>query len=109
MNQISIPELADIPFVPTGPDHQLVFRAPWEAKAFALVVQLYQQGHFEWTEWAQSLGEEIRAAGADDDGGKYYLLWLTAAEKLAARKSLCDSDELRDLKADLEAAQGGAA
>lgn len=98
-----------LPGIPTGPDDEPVFAAPWEAKAFALVVELHRAGHFTWTQWAEQLGAEIRAAGADDDGRGYYLLWLGAAEKLLAASAVCDGDELAARKAALEAAQGGPA
>lgn len=88
---------------------ELVFNSPWEAKAFAIVLALFQQGHYSWTEWAQALGGEIRAAGAEDDGTGYYLLWLSAAEKLVASKALVDESELLARKVALEVAQGGPA
>ena len=109
MNTHVIPELASIPYVPTDQNDELVFSAPWEAKAFALVVALHQRGYFEWQEWAQCLGEEIAAAGAEDDGSQYYLLWLAAAEKLVPEKALCAASELHQRKSSLEQAQGGPA
>ena len=33
-----------------------VFKEPWEANAFALVVGLHEKGAFEWNEWAEVLG-----------------------------------------------------
>lgn len=104
-----VPPLEGIPLPPKGEDDEIVFSNPWEAKAFALVVNLHQQGHFTWPEWAEQLSAEIRAAGNADDGSRYYLLWLTAAEKLVARKALCPETELAARKAALEAEQGGPA
>lgn len=92
-----------------GDGSELVFNSPWEAKAFAIVLALQQQGHYSWTEWAQALGGEIRAAGDEDDGTGYYLLWLSAAEKLIASKALVDESELLARKQALEVAQGGPA
>ena len=37
-----------------------VFREPWEAQAFALALTLQQRGVFSWSEWAATLGEEIK-------------------------------------------------
>jgi hypothetical protein len=48
--------LAGIPQNADGP----VFRAPWEAEAFALALQLNARGVFTWKEWAVTLGDEIR-------------------------------------------------
>lgn len=102
-----IPAARDIPRLPTGPGDEPVFASPWEAKAFALVVHLYQQGHFSWPEWVEQLVAEIKAAGDAADGSDYYLLWLAAAEQLATGKQLCTGAELAERKAALEAAQGG--
>lgn len=103
----TVPPLRDIPQVPLNDDDEMVFNNPWEAKAFALVVHLYQQGHFTWPEWAEQLGHEIKAAGGQDDGSQYYLLWLTAAEKLVHAKSICGHAELSDRKMALEREQSG--
>ena len=29
-----------------------VFRAPWEAQAFAMAMALHEQGLFTWSEWS---------------------------------------------------------
>lgn len=73
------------------------FRAPWEAHAFALVVQLHQRGLFTWTEWADALAQQIRdaqAAGDADLGDTYYHHWLAALETLVARKGASTETEL---------------
>jgi nitrile hydratase accessory protein len=74
-----------------------VFRAPWEAQAFAMALVLHARGHFTWTEWAARLADEIAAAaarGEADDGSRYYYFWLSALEKLVADKRLIMADEL---------------
>jgi nitrile hydratase accessory protein len=63
-----------------------VFREPWEAQAFAMAVKLHERGVFTWPEWAAALSDEIAAAGADDNGSRYYQFWLAALEKLVAQK-----------------------
>ncbi|GAC1536175.1 MAG: nitrile hydratase accessory protein [Myxococcales bacterium] len=96
------PDLAALPSIPRD-DEGPVFRAPWEAQAFAMAVKLHEAGHFTWTEWAVRLTEEIAAAGArgeDDDGSRYYLHWLAALEKIAQDKGLVTA---RDLAARKEA------
>ena len=78
-----------------------VFRAPWEAQAFAMAVMLHERGHFTWKEWANRLAGEIAAAktgGEPDDGTRYYYFWLAALEKLVADKRLVLADELADRK-----------
>jgi nitrile hydratase accessory protein len=68
-----------------------VFREPWEAQAFAIVVALNGRGLFTWTEWAAALAEEIKraqAAGDPDLGTTYYRHWLAALERLVAQKGV---------------------
>ncbi len=74
-----------------------VFRAPWEAQAFAMAVKLHERGHFTWKEWAAQLADEIAAArdrGDEDDGSRYYHHWLAALEKMVAEKGLVTTQEL---------------
>jgi nitrile hydratase accessory protein len=75
-----------------------VFREPWEAEAFAIVVALHQRGLFGWDEWAAMLGEEIKAAqraGDPDTGETYYRHWLAALERMVARKGIADPAALK--------------
>ena len=68
-----------------------VFREPWEAQAFALAVALNERGLFTWSEWAATLGEEIKraqAAGDPDLGNTYYRHWLAALERILAQKGV---------------------
>jgi len=93
MSAGSPPELPD--FLPheQGP----VFKEPWEAKAFAMVLRLHEQGLFSWAEWADTLAHEIhaaRAAGDADLGDTYYRHWLKALEAIVARKGATSADEL---------------
>jgi len=75
-----------------------VFRAPWEAQAFALAVKLHEQGHFSWREWSDALAAEVAAARGrgdrDDTGEDYYRHWLAALEKLVAAKGLVAHGDL---------------
>jgi nitrile hydratase accessory protein len=79
------------------PDDTPVFREPWEAQAFAIVVALHQQGLFSWSEWSQALSSQIAAAQTTqipDNGETYYQHWLTALEALVAAKGLSSPEEL---------------
>jgi nitrile hydratase accessory protein len=74
-----------------------VFREPWEAQAFAIVVALNERGLFTWSEWAAALGAEIKraqAAGDPDLGTTYYRHWLAALERLVAHKGVAGLDVL---------------
>jgi nitrile hydratase accessory protein len=85
--------LPDLPRDDDGP----VFREPWEAQAFAMVLSLYDRGLFTWTEWAAALAEEIRIAQANGDpdtGTTYYRHWLATLEKMVAAKGVATLETL---------------
>jgi nitrile hydratase accessory protein len=94
---VSSADPAALPAIPRDGEGP-VFRAPWEAQAFAMAVMLHERGCFTWTEWAARLADEIAAArgrGESDDGRRYYHHWLAALEKLLADKRIVLADELR--------------
>jgi len=100
----SIPREVDLGALPALPRDVggPVFRAPWEAQAFAMTLALYARGIFTWREWAETLGAELAAAtarGEPDDGTRYYEHWLAALEKLVAEKKVVTGLEL-DERAD---------
>ena len=85
----------DIPRDENGP----VFRAPWEAHAFAMALALYERGLFAWGEWAAMLGEEIKkaqAAGDPDTGETYYHHWLATLERMVAKKGAASTQALAE-------------
>ena len=74
-----------------------VFRAPWEAHAFAMALVLYQRRLFAWSEWSAMLGEEIKkaqAAGDPDTGETYYHHWLATLERMVAEKGATSAQAL---------------
>lgn len=88
--------LAALPELPRDAGEP-VFAEPWEAQAFAMAVQLSEQGHFTWKEWAAALADELKAAadrGEPDDGSHYYHHWLAALERLATEKRLTNRHAL---------------
>jgi nitrile hydratase accessory protein len=92
---LSAPE--DLPGLPrdeSGP----VFAEPWQAQAFALVVQLHRDGAFTWPEWAEALGREL-ALDPADDGSRYYHHWVAALETLSSERALAAPAELKERKA----------
>ncbi len=92
----AIDQAAALPGLPLGPDGP-VFRAPWEAHAFAMALSLHERGLFTWPEWAAALAAEIaraQAAGDPDRGDTYYSHWLAALEQLVARKQVTDEKAL---------------
>jgi nitrile hydratase accessory protein len=74
-----------------------VFREPWEAQSFAMVLALFERGAFTWPQWAAVLADEIeraQAAGDPDTGGTYYHHWLAALERIVSERGLTDRDAL---------------
>src|SRR3989475_1327927 len=95
----SIPPEVDLRALPALPrdDAGPVFKAPWEAQAFAMTVSRHARGVLPWREGADALAAELAAAtarGEPDDGTRYYEHWLAALEKLLAGKKLILSQEL---------------
>jgi nitrile hydratase accessory protein len=85
--------ISSIPRDDDGP----VFRAPWEAHAFAMALTLHEHGVFTWPEWAAALADEIKraqAAGDPDTGETYYHHWLATLEGLVARKGVASTETL---------------
>jgi nitrile hydratase accessory protein len=91
----SLPDADRIAALPQLPRDEggPVFSEPWEAQAFALAVNLCEQGYFTWKEWAAALAEELKASAdrcEPDDGSRYYHHWLAVLERLTVAKGLCD-------------------
>ena len=87
---------AAIPSIPRDDDGP-VFRAPWEAHAFAMALTLHERGVFTWPEWAAALASEIKraqAAGDPDTGETYYLHWLATLEGLVSSKGVASVETL---------------
>lgn len=91
--QTPLPPLDNLP----QKDGEPVFREPWEARAFALAVELHERGVFTWSEWAQTLSQAIREAqsrGDPDCGDSYYEHWLVALETMITRKALTSHEQI---------------
>lgn len=75
-----------------------IFSEPWQARIFALVVQMCENGHYSWREWSDRLGTELALAldpGAHRDPGAYYERWLDACETLFQEKNILSEQDLR--------------
>jgi nitrile hydratase accessory protein len=96
MDAASVAATRAVPSIPCDSEGP-VFRAPWEAQAFAMALALHARGVFAWSEWAAALGAEIKraqAAGDPDTGETYYLHWLATLEGLVAAKGVASSATL---------------
>jgi nitrile hydratase accessory protein len=97
--------LARLPLLPRD-DEGPVFTEPWQAQAFAVVVELIQSGRLTHQEWAGRLGKAFRAAeerGEQHTGERYYQYWLAALENLAVEKQLTGWDDLAAERETIEA------
>jgi nitrile hydratase accessory protein len=77
--------LSELPRDASGP----VFEEPWQAQAFALVLELHARGVFSWDVWTQTLAAELRAGD-----GQYYAAWLRALERLLGELGIADAGAL---------------
>jgi nitrile hydratase accessory protein len=71
------------------PPEEPVFAEPWEAQAFAMAVKLHEKGVFTWSEWAEALGAEVKAA----PGRPYYESWLATLEHMVQSHAAISKDE----------------
>ena len=84
-----------------------VFAEPWQAQAFAIVVELHARGTFTWPQWAQALSQTIaqaRARGDADDGSSYYQHWVDTLEHLVLAQGLGTAEHIHRLEHAWEAA-----
>jgi nitrile hydratase accessory protein len=98
-------KLADLPLLPRNNEGP-VFAEPWQAQAFAVVVDLIESGKIEQTEWASRLGgvfKEAEARGEVDTGQRYYDHWLTALERFVVEKKLTGWDDLAQERETIQA------
>ena len=73
---------------------ELVFEAPWEARAFGLAVALNEAGVYPWRDFSQGLAAETAVLEQQGAHTSYYERWLETLEKLAIARGLVSLDEL---------------
>ncbi|HEV8558789.1 MAG TPA: nitrile hydratase accessory protein [Actinophytocola sp.] len=83
-----------------GLDDEHLFHAAWEARAFAVVRSLIQNGVFTWDEFRHAI--ERMPAGAYFSSG-YYERWADAAERLCVEKGVLTPAERDQLQAATDA------
>jgi nitrile hydratase accessory protein len=81
---------------------ELVFSAPWEARAFSLAVALSEKGVYAWKEFSQALAAQTAAADQQGGAEHYYERWLESLEHLVLEKGLVNQEELAARMAELE-------
>ena len=85
---MSLPDLPALLRDKDGP----VFREPWEAQVFAMIVSLHERGTFTWGEWAQALGKQLKS-GTEEN---YYESCLKTLENLVERNYILSHEERLD-------------
>jgi nitrile hydratase alpha subunit/nitrile hydratase accessory protein len=77
-------------------DGDVVFAAPWQARAFAMVVRLRHDDRFAWSAFQRRLVEAVDAApdGPADPETAYYEQWLAAFERLLVDEEMLAPAEL---------------
>ena len=73
---------------------ELVFQAPWEARAFGLAVALNQQELYKWREFSAELAATIAAAEKNNDPSSYYTRWVASLEALVIARGLISREQL---------------
>ncbi len=74
-----------------------VFDAPWQRRAFGMVVQLHVSGMYHWDEVKRRLIHEIAAgpcATAPADAPQYYYQWVEAFWKLLIELKILSAQEI---------------
>lgn len=85
---MSLPDLPALLRDKDGP----VFREPWEAQVFAMIVSLHERGAFTWTEWTQALGKQLKSESEEN----YYESCLKTLEFLVERNYILSHEERLD-------------
>jgi len=81
-------------------ENKMTFSAPWEARAFAIAVQLSESGVCTWDEFRRHLiaeigkADKVRAHGWVENGDGYYVYFLRALEAVLREKGLVDTPTL---------------
>ena len=75
---------------------ELVFAAPWEARAFGLAVALQEGGAYEWREFSAALAAEISRAEQTGKTSNYYERWLLGLQNLLIANGVVTPAEVSD-------------
>ena len=82
-----------------------VFDAPWQSRAFGMVVGLHKAGLFPWDEFKRLLIEEIAngsCAAAPLGSPEYYYQWMEAFSRLLVSKGILSPQEIEDRVGDYQ-------
>jgi hypothetical protein len=72
---------------------ELVFEAPWESRAFAMVAAYLDASGLDWEHFRRHLIEAIAASPVDTP---YYESWAVALAAMLGADGVVEADELAD-------------
>ena len=76
-----------------------VFDAPWQSRAFGMVVGLHTAGLYSWDDFKELLITEIAngsCTAAPAGSPEYYYQWMEAFSRLLVTKGILTDDEIED-------------
>ncbi|MFP6712662.1 MAG: nitrile hydratase accessory protein [Rhodospirillales bacterium] len=82
---------------------ELVFKEPWESRAFGMAAALADLGVFEWTDFQAGLIAAIADYEPSDEEPEayaYYEHWLATLEALVVERGLVAVQDIDELVAD---------
>jgi nitrile hydratase accessory protein len=93
--------LPDLPAAAAPPrsNGEPVFDAPWQSRAFGMVVSMHERGAFEWDAFRDRLAAEI-GASPREDASDYYECWLRAFDRLVVDRELLDAGAIEQRRAE---------
>lgn len=77
---------------------ELVFREPWEGRAFGLAMALQEDGVFAWEAFRQQLIAAIGEADrlSTEERPHYYESWLAALEQVLVDRNILTPHEIEN-------------
>ena len=100
----------DGPAAPPRSNGELVFTAPWEGRAFGLVLALVDAGVVSYEEFRQRLIDRIAAWEAEPPAGEafsYYRCWFEALEQVVDAHALVQEADVAERAAELSRRPAG--
>jgi nitrile hydratase accessory protein len=79
---------------------ELVFEAPWQARALGMAVALSEQGLYRWDDFKSHLIAEIAEASehphdqGESPATSYYESWLASLEHVLVDMGVCSPQEI---------------
>jgi nitrile hydratase accessory protein len=94
---VKIPEMSGSVAYPRK-NGEPVFDAPWQSRAFGMVVRLHSVGVYPWDDFKTLLIDEISKQPCHEgplDSTQYYLQWVNAFWRLLVSKGLLSETEMK--------------